>query len=349
MRILSHRTIALIISTIAVLLSVFTIVFFESFNVQQIGKYIAYSSFIIFVIMFLLSYSISKKYILQMVKPIYKAIQSSQTNSFKKISNSDSVNILERTNEEVAAWALQKETVIEELKKQEQYRKEYIGNVSHELKTPIFSIQGYISTLIDGGLHDESINMLYLEKADKAIQRMINIIQDLDKITRLETGELQLEFSNFSLYSLVKEVFEIQEDNALQRNVLLIIDDSLEPNIFVNADKNNIQIVLNNLIGNAIKYSKPQNGKVIVKVYDMDSAVLIEIVDNGIGIHQQDISRIFERFYRVDKSRSREQGGTGLGLSIVKHVLEAHKQTINVKSALHKGTSFTFTLNKSKT
>jgi len=257
----------------------------------------------------------------------------------------EDLNLISNADKAVVKWAEEKAEEIEELKKLEKYRKEYIGNVSHELKTPIFSIQGYILTLLDGGLEDESINIKYLERADKAINRMISIIRDLEAISGLESGELSLQKENFNIVLLFKEVFEAQEWQASSRNIKLLFKHEYDKPIFVNADRKRIGQLITNLIVNSIKYGK-EGGSTKVSFYDMDENILIEVKDDGIGISNDNLKRIFERFYRADKSRSREQGGTGLGLSIVKHIIEAHNQTINVKSELDRGTSFTFTLQK---
>ncbi|MFO7869590.1 MAG: ATP-binding protein [Bacteroidales bacterium] len=291
-----------------------------------------------------------RNYIIQKVKPLYKIIHSSQQNPLKKaqLVAEDDFNILATTEKDVMEWVKQNAFRIEELKRLEQYRKDYIGNVSHELKTPIFSVQGYISTLLDGGIDDPVINTKYLERADTAIQRMALIVRDLDAISRLESGELVPEKTDFDIVTLVKEIYDSHELLAQSRNVDLILDALHDKPVSVYADRKYIHMVLANLIVNAIKYSKTEGGKVSVRFYDMDVLLLVEVADSGIGIPEEDLSRIFERFYRVDKSRSREQGGTGLGLSIVKHIIEAHEQTIHVKSTVHSGSSFTFTVQKSK-
>lgn len=349
MQTLSHKTIALLVAGIATIIAV-TAVLVSGYFIAT-NNTIPYSIFIalaMFAVIYIVAFYITKEYIIQKVKPIYKTIHSAQTSTLKKIAENEheESNIIATTEKEVAEWAKRKIIEIEELKRLEKYRKEYIGNVSHELKTPIFSIQGYISTLLDGGLYDETINKTYLEKADKAIQRMTSIVRDLDSITRLEAGELKLEYGHFNIILLIKEVFEAQELLAKERKIHMYIDMGVEKPIIVNADKKRIQMALNNLVINAIKYNNPEGGKIRVRFYDMDNLVLVEVSDTGIGIEQEHLSRIFERFYRVDKSRSREQGGTGLGLSIVKHIIEAHGQTISVKSTINKGTSFTFTIEK---
>jgi two-component system phosphate regulon sensor histidine kinase PhoR len=256
-------------------------------------------------------------------------------------------DIIKQVKSDVEDWENNKKTEIDQLKQLEKYRREFLGNVSHELKTPIFNIQGYILTLLDGGLEDPSINRLYLERSEKSINRMINIVEDLESISRLESGELKLEMENFDIVALVNEVCEMQEMLTEKYKISLEMEINSGKQWMVNADKKRITEVLNNLIVNSIKYGK-KNGKTKVSVFDMDDRLLIEVSDTGIGIAEKDIPRIFERFYRSDKSRSRDHGGTGLGLSIVKHIIEAHRQTLNVRSKLGEGSSFSFTLNKAE-
>jgi len=277
------------------------------------------------------------------IKPIYKTIYNFKPEN-KELSQSDN-DIFSQVNREVSEWMKGKTMEIQQLKQLEKYRKEFLGNVSHELKTPIFNIQGYILTLLEGGIDDPDINMLYLKRTERSIDRMISIIEDLEAISKLESGELELHFSRFNFYQLVEEVFDLQEVRASKRDINLKFGRNADRSIFVYADKPRIFQVLSNLVVNSINYGK-EKGQTTVSFYDMDNLVLVEVRDNGIGIPEKDLPRIFERFYRVDKSRSRDQGGTGLGLAIVKHIIEAHKQTINVNSKVGKGTSFTFTLLK---
>jgi len=253
-------------------------------------------------------------------------------------------NEINNLNQEILAWADDRKNEIERLKKLEVYRKEFLGNVSHELKTPVFNIQGYILTLLDGGLEDPSINKNYLMRAEKSVDRMITIIDDLEAISQLETGELQIEPERFDITLLAKDVIDAQEMKATDRGIMLSIQDNTKP-IFVYADRFRIRQVFVNLIVNSVKYGK-EYGETKIRFYDVGSTILIEISDNGIGIAKEHLPRLFERFYRVDKSRSREQGGTGLGLAIVKHIIEAHNQTIDVISTETAGTVFSFTLKK---
>lgn len=223
------------------------------------------------------------------------------------------------------------------------YRKEYLGNVSHELKTPVFNIQGYVDTLLNGGLEDDTINVDYLKRAEKSIDRLINIIDDLETITQLESGGLHLDPDVFDLANLCKDVYGSLELNAAKRNIKLELARKYDKPIQVRADKFRIRQVLVNLITNSIKYGK-DNGTTLVALSFLNDDVIVEISDNGDGIDEKHLPRIFERFYRIDKGRSREQGGTGLGLAIVKHIIEAHGKSIKVESSVGKGTTFTFSL-----
>lgn len=253
-------------------------------------------------------------------------------------------NEIDNLNLEIVAWAEDRKEEIERLKKLEVYRKEFLGNVSHELKTPIFNIQGYVLTLLDGGLEDPSINRNYLIRAEKSVDRMITIIEDLEAISQLETGELQLEIERFDLAALMKDVIDAQEMKATEKGIMLTMPEESKP-LFVVGDRFRIRQVIVNLIVNSVKYGK-EYGETKIRFYDAGDTVLIEIADNGIGIAKKHLPRLFERFYRVDKGRSREQGGTGLGLAIVKHIIEAHNQTIEVMSTEGVGTVFSFMLKK---
>jgi two-component system, OmpR family, phosphate regulon sensor histidine kinase PhoR len=295
------------------------------------------------VLVYFIQKFVLEKYIYEKIRPIYKTILSQKNPKGKKVKYEiDSIN---NVNQQVIQWAEDKTKEIDELKKLEAYRREFLGNVSHELKTPIFNIQGYVLTLLDGGLEDETINRNYLERSEKSINRMITIIEDLETISKLETGELVPEMSQFDILSVTKEVFEFLELNAEKKNISLKFGHGSEKPLMVYADKKQIHQVLTNLVDNSIKYGN-ENGYSKVSFYDMDETILVEVADNGIGVSQSDIPRLFERFYRTDKSRSREQGGSGLGLSIVKHIIEAHHQTINLRSTIGVGSTFSFTLKK---
>jgi len=232
------------------------------------------------------------------------------------------------------------------LKTVEKYRREFFGNVSHELKTPIFNIQGYVETLIDGALYDRKVNKKYLKRTIKSVDRLIYIIQDLESIAQLESEELNLEITDWKLTLLINEIIDQFEIKAKQKKIRLVYDKQ-SINFLVYADKGKISQVLSNLISNSIKYGK-KNGITKVSCYQSKTKCLVSVKDNGIGIAEKNRKRLFERFYRVDKSRSREQGGTGLGLAIAKHIIEAHNETITIKSTVEKGTEFIFSIKLSK-
>ena len=222
-----------------------------------------------------------------------------------------------------------------------------MGNVSHELKTPIFNIQGYVLTLLDGGLEDPTINREYLKRTEKSINRMVAIVEDLEEISMLEYGELKLKFTTFNIVELTREVIDFLEIKAQRKSHRIYFDKSYDKPIYVHADKKRIRQVLVNLIDNSIKYAKREYGKTKISFFDMDENLLLEVTDNGIGIARENIPRLFERFFRTDKARSREEGGTGLGLSIVKHIMEAHHQSVNVRSTPGIGSTFAITLSRS--
>ncbi len=232
------------------------------------------------------------------------------------------------------------------IKKLESYRRDYIGNVYHELKTPIFNIQGYVLTLLDGGLEDPSINREYLLRTEKSINRLIEIIEDLESISRLESDVVKLNLEKFNIFTLVRDVIELLVVKAKKRKNRIFFDDMNDTQVFVYADKEKIHQVLSNLIDNAIKYGKQRDGETRISFLDMGENILVEITDNGMGVERKNIHRLFERFYRTNEGRSRDQNGTGLGLSIVKHIIDAHNQSLNIRSNLGEGTTITFTLKK---
>ena len=296
---------------------------------------------------FLFQYTV-ERFIYRKIKLIYKNIHQLKLKKGQKPKSVDlNTDIISEVNKDVEAWAKDQKEEIEYLKNLENYRREFLGNVSHELKTPIFNIQGYIMTLLEGGLEDDKVNRTYLERAEKSVERMVNIVEDLEIITQFESGQLILHKEKFDIVDLARDTMTGIQYSAEKSNVKLVFKDIYDKPIAVKADREAIQKVISNLLVNSIKYSKPL-GETKVSFYDMDENILIEVSDNGIGIAQEHIPRLFERFYRVDRSRSRDIGGTGLGLSIVKHIIEAHNQTINVRSTVGIGTTFGFTLAKAK-
>ena len=299
----------------------------------------------VFPVSFIVSYIGFKiavdRFIYKKIKVIYRTIHDLK---LKKVDDSKEFS-LTQIQMDVEDWDKLNKEEIDRLKGLENYRREFVGNLSHELKTPIFNIQGYLLTLLEGGLHDPKINVNYLERASKSVDRMISFIEDLDDISKLESGMIELDVEKTDLVKLIKEVISSLEVKAQNCNVKLTFVDLPTKPIWVNIDKDGINQVLVNLIVNSIKYGK-ENGETLIKLFDMDQNMLIEVADNGQGIEKQHLSRLFERFYRVDKSRARLSGGTGLGLSIVKHIIEAHNQTINVRSTPEVGSTFSFTLKK---
>ena len=279
-----------------------------------------------------------KKYIYDRVKVIYKSLHRQKGAS--ELADTD----LDKVTQDVEELASLRQKEIEDLKLMESFRREFLGNVSHELKTPIFNIQGYIHTLIDGALYDEKVNMEYLKRTSKSVDRMINIVEDLEVISKIESDQMALEFTDWDIVEMTQEIFEQVEMKAKKGTVSLRFEKEY-PAIRVNGDRDKMVQVMTNLLVNSIKYGK-EGGTTEVRFYEMGENILIEVADDGIGIVADNLARLFERFYRVDKSRSREQGGTGLGLAIVKHIIEAHKQTINVRSTEGVGTTFSFTLRK---
>ena len=287
-----------------------------------------------------------RKYIYRKIKLIYKTIHSHKLSPQEKSRSIDvRANIIDEVEKQVAEWAEQQREEIDKYKAWADYRRHFLGDISHELKTPIFNIQGYLHTLLDGAIYDEEVNVKFIKKAAKNLERLHTIVEDLEAISRLESGELMLEMQAFDIKKLTEEVFEDLEIKASQRSITLGFKEGAAQNFRVLADRDSIRQVLTNLVSNSIKYGKP-NGHTRIGFYDMDKNLLIEVADNGIGIPKQHINHVFDRFYRVDKSRSRAQGGSGLGLSIVKHIIEAHKQTINVRSTPELGSTFGFTLKK---
>lgn len=300
----------------------------------------------VFVIGYIVFFYALQIFIYRKIKLVYKSIhhlKSGKEESLLKYKlNEDPID---KMNKEVVEWENEKILEIEQLKKLEVYRKEFVANVTHELKTPLFSIQGYIHTLLDGALEDEKVNKIFLEKASRNVDRLTNLISDLEVITQLESGSYTLEQEVFDIHMLANDVFDSLDLKSSQRKIKLSFQKGSDEPFYVFADKEKIRQVFINLLDNSIKYGK-ENGNTIVSFYEIDENILVEVTDDGNGIDEQHLNRLFERFYRADKSRSRDIGGTGLGLSIVKHIIEAHGQTINVRSSIGVGTTFGFTLMK---
>jgi len=301
------------------------------------GSIIAFSAFIIALY---ISSRLHRRTLLQLDSYL-KNIDSGDANpeELRFKDNSPEVNRLEKTMQRILN---KRRNELDRMKQLEDYRKDYLGNVSHELKTPIFNIQGYISTLLDGGLEDTNINRDFLEKADRNVERLVNIVSDLEAITQYEAGQMMLQETTFDVLELTREVIESLELSAARENISLVLQSPDKP-CLVWADKFRIRQVLTNLGTNSIRYGK-DGGITRFRIIPMGNRTRIEVADTGLGIPTQDIPRIFERFYRVDKSRSRQKGGSGLGLAIVKHIIEAHGETIDVMSTEGAGSVFGFSL-----
>lgn len=291
---------------------------------------------------FVLQYRV-ERFIYRRIQKIYKEVSILDESVLR---NQPVTTDMQTLMYEVNKFATDKKVEIESLKVQEEYRREFIGNVAHELKTPLFTVQGYVSTLLDGGVKDKLIRKKYLERADKGIERLIDIVNDLDMITKLETNELKVNIQTFDIIELFQNVFDLLEMKADKKDITLMFDKDHYRSIFVNGDREKINQVVLNLVDNSIKYGR-DNGTTEVSIESLtDKKLLIRITDNGYGIEKKHISRLFERFYRTDSSRSRDIGGSGLGLSIVKHIIEAHNEHIYVESKIGVGSEFSFTIEK---
>lgn len=304
-----------------------------------------------FAVMFLIAFSLTsyviQRFIYRKIKLIYKFIYQTKATRreefyYKNILPQKS---LQEVSEDVEKWAEQRKQEIEVLRQNEAYRKEFLQNLSHEFKTPVFAIQGYVDTLLEGAMDKPEVNKKFLQNASKNVDRLVNLIDDLDEISKLESGQQQLHYSSFVIQDLTREVFELLTIKAQEKNVKFSVKKGCESPISVYADKEKIRQVLINFVDNAIKYGNI-NGMVEASFYNTDGKnILIEISDNGMGIAEEHLNRIFERFYRTDYGRSRNVGGTGLGLAICKHIIEAHGHSIHVRSKPDVGTTIGFTLN----
>ena len=286
-----------------------------------------------------------EKFIYKKIKLIYRTIHNLKLKKGENVKDFDfNTDVLSSVKSEVEEWDKTNKEEIKRLKGLEEYRRDFVGNVSHELKTPIFNIQGYLLTLLEGGLEDPAININYLQKASKSVERMITLIKDLDDISKLESGMIEMNIKKFDLVELIKDVINSMDMQSINNNITINLVNQPKP-IWVRADADRINQVLVNLVANSIRYGK-EGGETLIKLFDMDKNILVEVADDGIGIEKEHLPRLFERFYRTDKGRARTTGGTGLGLSIVKHIVEAHNQTVNVRSTVGVGSTFSFTLKK---
>ena len=319
--------------------------FFFYFHEGLSYWYLALFFIICFVLSFLIIQYRVEKFIYARVKSIYDNVKLLDASTFDRRQITTDMQTLTK---EVERFAESNKMEIETLKVRENYRREFMGNVSHELKTPLFTVQGYILTLLDGAMSDKAVRKKYLQRASKGVERLIYIVKDLDMITKLEVGDLELHKERFNIVETVQNVFDLLEMKAAKKDITLEFDIEYRDSIWVNADQERVRQILINLIENSIKYGK-QNGTTELSIEDLiQNKVIIRVTDNGEGIEAENIPRLFERFYRVDKSGSRKVGGSGLGLAIVKHLVEAHNEKIYVESQIGVGSEFSFTLEKSK-
>jgi len=286
-----------------------------------------------------------EKFIYRRIKQIYDDVSLLESTSF---TSGPITTDMKTLTSEIEKFAKDKKIEIDTLKIREEYRKEFLGNVSHELKTPLFTVQGYIHTLLDGALEDKKVRKKYLQRAAKGVERLIYIIKDLDLISKLEIGELHLEIERFDIIELIQNVFDLLEMKASKKRISLVFDMEYDQPIYVIGDMERIQQVLTNLLVNSIKYGH-EDGTTEVSVENLiKNKVIVRVTDNGEGIEEQHLTRLFERFYRIDQSGSRREGGSGLGLAIVKHIIEAHNEKIYVESVVDVGSEFSFTLEKAE-
>jgi two-component system phosphate regulon sensor histidine kinase PhoR len=329
---------------ITVVLTLALAVFFYVTDSLNFGWLTAFAVGCYILSFFIIQYRV-ESFIYRRIQKIYDDVALLDASTF---SQPQITTDMETLTKEVGRFAQDKKLEIEALKIRENYRKEFIGNISHELKTPLFTVQGYILTLLDGAMKDKNVRKKYLVNANKGVERLIYIVKDLDMITKLEVGDLNLLKEEFNIIELVQNIFDLLEMKAAKKKIDLTFDKKYTDGIIVKADRERIQQVLSNLIVNSIKYGK-EGGTTEVRVEDLiNNKVIVRVTDNGEGIDREHLPRLFERFYRVDKSGSRKEGGSGLGLAIVKHIIEAHKEQIYVESQIGIGSEFSFTLEKVK-
>ncbi|VAV84708.1 Phosphate regulon sensor protein PhoR (SphS) [hydrothermal vent metagenome] len=329
---------------ITVILTLFMSVFLYTFYSIDILQIAVFAVVCFSVSFFIIQYRV-EHFIYKRVKKIYDDLTLLESSSFS--SNQVTTDMTTLT-QDIDRYAKHKKLEIEALKIREEYRKEFIGNVSHELKTPLFTVQGYISTLLEGAVNDEILRDKYLKRADKGVERLIYIIKDLDMITKFEAGDLSLEIEPFDIVERIQNVFELLEMKAAKKKITLTFDMDYNTPIMVNGDKERLQQVISNLVVNSIKYGQ-NNGTTEVSIENLiKNKVIVRVTDNGEGIEKEHIPRLFERFYRVDKSGSRKEGGSGLGLAIVKHIIEAHQEKLYIESEYGIGSEFSFTLEKAE-
>lgn len=341
----SPRQIALFLAFILALVGVVISLLLFYFNDGSELLSIIISGVLLFWVFFFIIYSVFKKFIHKRINILYRTIHNLKLSSASNIDLEMSEDVFSKVDSDVKGWAAEKIGEIRTLKEQDNFRKEFIGNLAHELKTPLFNIQGYVLSLHEGASEDPVISKKFIKKAAKNVERMTRIIEDLDDISHFESNRLELKIENLDILKVAKDHFSDIEEFAKKKSVTLSFNKNYEGPIEVKADEFRIGQVITNLLNNSISYGK-EGGSTVVRFHDMGERILVEVADDGPGIEEKHLPRLFERFYRVDASRSRNEGGTGLGLAIVKHIIEAHGQSINVRSTVGVGSTFSFTLAK---
>ena len=344
MKKLNPFTIVLLGSAIVAVFLTLTLLVVNFFDPIPAGAFV---SIILFgsLATFISFYILFRRFIYNRLRILYRSIRKGKLVADEKLYINMSKDIIGAAEIDSKKWSEQRNSEITQLQEQDKFRREFIGNLAHELKTPVFSIQGYVLTLLEGGLEDDRVNRMFLERASKAIDRMTNILNDLDELTKLEVNDLKMDQRPFDLKELAREVMDSLELRSQEKHIKLRFAKEYSKEIMVRADRGKIAQVLTNLISNSISYGN-ENGETQIRFYEVDDLVSVEISDNGPGIEPHELPRLFERFYRVEKSRNRNEGGSGLGLSIVKHILDSHNQTISVRSTIGVGSTFTFSLDK---
>ncbi|MBE7179356.1 MAG: sensor histidine kinase, partial [Mucilaginibacter polytrichastri] len=320
-----------------------------NFYFQHDWYYVAITFALSLVTSFIVFYLLIEKYVYSKIKLIYKLIHNLKLGRDLKDALGEYVTAdpINDVHEEVQEWARIKKNEIDNLRQQEKFRREFLSNISHEFKTPLFAIQGYIEALQDGGIDDLEMSSQFLAKAEKNVERLSYLISDLDSISKLESGEIPVNYSKFRINDLIREVIESLEIKARNYHIKIEFKEKYDLPIQVNADREKVRQVIVNLIDNSLKYGR-ERGNTFIRLFELHDQILVEVTDDGIGIEEKYLPRLFERFFRTDSSRSRQIGGSGLGLAIVKHILEAHQQTITVRSTQGVGSTFGFTLEKVK-
>lgn len=343
---ISVRQLTILVSSLVALITSLLWLILLKFTIDwRVGLVVVASICISIVVV----YYLLQRYVFKRLTIIYQIIRQSRMSTIDaEMSDESEDYTIEAVNQEVVEWARATSDDIKQMKTLETYRKDFVGNISHELKTPIFNMQGYLHTLLDGGLEDDNINRKYVKKAASNLDRLQAIVEDLESISKLEAEDGIVDYSVFDLTELTAEVITSLDYISKNHDCQISHEAGSNKTLMVRADPGMIQQVLVNLLTNAVKYSKSEGGQITINFFDLDRLVLVEITDNGIGIDENHLKHLFDRFYRVDSSRSRQLGGSGLGLSIVKHIIEAHKQTINVRSTPDIGSTFGFTLEKAK-